>query len=129
MAAMDQEHDIRFREPRHHVKLWFALLLAPMAWMVGLSAKYAMVPYACGSLESLPMHAVSLVTLLIAIAGTALSWKLWQGSGKELPDERGSPLVRTRFMSLMGLMGGGLFALAIIAQWISSAFLNPCMSI
>jgi hypothetical protein len=29
----------------------------------------------------------------------------------------------------MALMSGGLFALAIAAQWLTAAFLNPCMSI
>jgi hypothetical protein len=126
---MDHEHDIRYREPRHHIRLWLALMAGPAAWGLGLTAKYAMVPFACGSLNTIGLHAVSLVTLLMALAGTLLSWRLWTESGREWPDERGSPLVRSRFMSLMGLMAGGLFALAIVAQWVSSAFLNPCMSI
>ena len=123
------ENEVEFREPRHHIKLWFALLAGPIAWMIGLTAKYAMVPFACGSTNSLAMHAVSAATLLLTVAGAVLSWQLWQRSGRQWPDERGTPVVRTRFMSMMGLMAGALFALAIIAQWITSAFLNPCMAI
>ena len=127
---MDNHEDqLEFREPRHHIKMWFALLAGPMAWMIGLVGKYAAVPFSCGSTSSLGLHAISAATLVVSLAGLLLAWQLWQQSGKHWPDERATPVVRTRFMAAMSLLAGGLFALAIIAQWITSAFLNPCMAI
>ena len=126
---MDHEREIPFREPRHHFKMWIALLAGPVAWIIGLAAKYAIVPFACGATSSLGLHLVSVVTLTIAVYGGVLGWQLWQQSAKEWPDDAPSPVVRTRFMAVMALMSGVLFSLGIIAQWITSAFLHPCMGI
>jgi hypothetical protein len=125
----DHEHDIVFREPRHHVRLWLALLTGPVAWMIGLVAKYAVVPFACGSTNTWSLHAISIATLIITLIAGFVGWQVWQRAGREWPSESATPMARTRFMAVMALMSSALFALAIVAQWLSSAYLNPCMSI
>jgi hypothetical protein len=127
---MANDHDeARFRAPSHHRKLWFALLAPPLAWMTALTLKYFLVPFSCGSLNTWPTHLISASMLLVTLWAAWVAWQLWQDSGKQWPDESGLPIVRTRFMAMLALMAGGLFTLAIIAQWLTSAFLNPCMSI
>jgi hypothetical protein len=125
----DHSDEPRFRAPSHHRKLWAALLAGPLAWSLGLTLKYFVVPFSCGSMNPIPTHLISAATLVITLLGTWLAWQLWVDSGKQWPDESGLPVVRTRFMAVMSLMSGALFALAIIAQWLTAAFLNPCMSI
>jgi hypothetical protein len=117
------------RTPRHIKREWVAVLVPPLAWMLGLVAKYALVPFVCGSGDTIWLHLVSIVTLLAALGASALSWRLYQRTGEEWPDDRIHTLDRGRFMAAMGMLSGALFGIAIIAQWLTSAFLNPCMSI
>ena len=124
-----QDEQARFREPRYITREWVAVMAPPLAWALGLVAKYALVPFVCGSGDTIWMHVVSVITLVIAAGGAVMGWRLYEGAGGEWPDDREMPLARSRFMAAIALMSGGLFSLAIIAQWITSAFLNPCMGL
>jgi nicotinamide riboside transporter PnuC len=119
----------RFREPRGIATLWFAVLAGPLAWMLGLNAAYGLVRVACAKDSMLYLHAVSFLTLLLALAGGWVAWREWKRAGAEWPQEEGGTIPRSRFMVAMGLLGSGLFSLVILAQWVASFFLNPCMGI
>lgn len=118
-----------FREPRGVAALWFALLAGPLAWMLGLNAEYGLVRVACARDGMLYLHAVSVLTLALALAGGWVAWREWKRAGGEAPGEEGGTIPRARFMSALGLLASALFSLAILAQWIASFFLNPCMGI
>ncbi|HEX8271507.1 MAG TPA: hypothetical protein VF615_02575 [Longimicrobiaceae bacterium] len=118
-----------FREGRGIAALWFAVLAGPVAWMLGLNAAYAFVRLACDEQTLLYMHASSLLTLALALGGGAVALREWRRAGGEWPGEGGGAVPRSRFMAALGLLGSGLFALTIVAQWIANLFLNPCMGI
>ncbi|HEX9937423.1 MAG TPA: hypothetical protein VGB15_09875 [Longimicrobium sp.] len=118
-----------FREPRGIAALWFAVLAGPLAWMLGLNAAYSLVRVACAKNSMLYLHAVSLLTLLLALAGGVVAWREWQRAGREWPGEGGGTLPRSRFMVALGVLASALFSLVIVAQWVASFFLNPCMGI
>jgi nicotinamide riboside transporter PnuC len=128
MADTTQERE-HFREGRGMAALWFAVLAGPVAWMLGLNAAYGFVRVACDQQSLLPLHGVSLLTLLLALAGGATAWREWRRAGGEWPDEGGGTLPRSRFMTALGLMAGPFFALVIVAQWTANLFFNPCMAI
>ena len=111
------------------LSLWFAVLAGPVAWMIGLNADYSLVRVACATGTMLPLHLVTLVTLLLAAAGGVVGWRGWRRGGGEWPGEGGTVLERSRFMSALGLMASALFALAIVAQWLAKLFLDPCVGI
>ena len=48
--------------------------------------------------------------------------------GQDGGGEEGGTLARSRMMAVLGLMGGALFSLGIILQWVASLFFNPCMA-
>jgi hypothetical protein len=119
----------RLRRPRGMAALWFALLAGPLAWMLGLNAQYSFVRLACAKGSMLYLHGVTVATLALALAGAWVAWREWHRAGRGWPDEGGGTLPRSRFMAVLGLMGGALFGLAIVAQWLANVFLNPCMGI
>jgi hypothetical protein len=119
----------QLREPRALAALWFAVLAGPVAWMLGLNAEYNLVRVACAKQDMLPLHAVSLLTLLLALSGGVVAWREWKRAGREWPGEEGGPIGRSRFMAAVGLMASALFSLTILAQWAAHFFLNPCMAI
>lgn len=123
------EREARLRAPRHGLGLWVALLGGPLAWMLGLNAQYSLVRVACDDNSLLWMHGSSLFTLLLAAGGGWVAWREWNAAGGRWPGEEGGPVGRARFMAAMGLLGSALFGLAIVAQWVASLFLHPCMAI
>jgi nicotinamide riboside transporter PnuC len=125
-ATESPEH---LRTGRGIAVLWFAVLAGPLAWMLGLNAQYSLVRVACARDNMLYLHAVSILTLLLAASGGWVAWREWRRTGRAWPDEQGGTMARSRFMVALGLLGSALFTLAILAQWVASLFLNPCMGI
>lgn len=117
------------RRGRVIAALWFAVLAAPLAWMLGLNAGYGLVRVACARNTNLSLHLVSLATLLLALAGGWVAWREWNRTGRRWPGEQGGPLARAEFMAATGVMTSALFSLAIVLQWVASLFFNPCMAI
>lgn len=118
-----------FRSKRALALIWFAFLVGPVVWFLGLNVDYALVRLACAESNSLPLHAVTLVSLALVAVGGVVAWREWGKAGRQPPGEGGSEVARTRFMCAIGLFGSALFAVVIIAQWAGKLFLNPCMAI
>lgn len=127
---MEPIDDVRnLRRPRGIALLWFAMLAGPVAWMLGLNAEYSLVRVACAKQNMLYLHSVSLLTLLLAVAGGLVAWREWKRVGREWPDEEPDAISRSRFMVALGLLASALFSLTILAQWAANLFFNPCMAI
>jgi hypothetical protein len=108
--------------------LWLGLLLPAIAWALQQSTLYVMVGWACQTGNFFAMHAVSLSAFVVAALGAFVSWRNWQGAGRERSDDdRAGALPRSRFMSVLGLTAGGFFALVIFAQWLAVVVIHPCM--
>jgi hypothetical protein len=129
MSPESVEEARAFTEPRGVLGLWYGLLGGPVAWLLGLQADYSLVRLACAKGTMLPLHLVSLATLLIALGAAAVAWRDWQRAGPEWPGEGGGVLDRSRFMAAIGLGAGALFSLVILAQWLAKLFLDPCIAI
>ena len=107
--------------------LWTGLLAGPIAWALHQQVMYSLVPRICAGLNRWVLHAVSLVCILMALAGTAVAWRLWQASG---PTERGEfegeLHSRIQFMAMLGVTGSLFFAMIVFAQAIPTFILDPC---
>lgn len=123
------EREAHFREPRGIALLWFAVLAGPLAWMAGLNADYALVRVACAEGTLVPLHVVTLATLLLTAAGGWVGWREWRRAGAEWPGEGDGTIPRSRFLAAIALLGSPFFALIILAQWAAKLFLDPCMGI
>jgi hypothetical protein len=119
----------RFRSPSGIVALWTGVLAGPLAWMLGLNLQYALVLVACSGGSMLLLHLVSVVTLAMAAGGAWIAWREWGRAGREVPGEGGGTIPRSRFMAAVGLLGSLFFSGVILAQWVGSFFLHPCMGI
>jgi hypothetical protein len=127
--AHEERERQRLREPRGLLALWFAVLAGPLAWMLGLNAQYGLVRVACAKGSMFSLHAVTVLTLALALAGVFVARREWHRAGRAWPDEHAGTLSRSRFMAVLGLLAGALFSLAIVSQWLANVFLNPCMGI
>src|SRR4051794_26633719 len=105
--------------------LWFGGLGGPLAWFVPQQALYVLNFGVATPENRLPLHVASAVALLTALAAVAVSRANWRAVGGWPADaDEGRP-ARLRFLSVLGMLAGSLFALVIVAQWIAVVMLDP----
>ena len=111
--------DVRVRPSS--TALWCGILAGPMAWIVDLQLRYALVSWACRRGAAWVLIAISLPLVLVCGVGALFAWRGWNAGD----DETAVP-GRIRFMAVSGLFLCAVFALTIIAATIPDFFLRPC---
>ena len=104
---------------------WASIIVAPLVFLTNLSLVYALVPLACQSQQTWPLHLSNAISLAFAIIASLLAWRAMRRT--EAP--RGTPRDRvgnTLFLSHIGVWVSALTALAIALQWSTQLLLSPC---
>jgi hypothetical protein len=130
--------------------LWVGILLAPTAFLVDLGARFALVEWACRNDTGFVLWLVAVVATVLALGGGLRAWKNWklfsrdaamesearqpsslQSTGHALHDDlrtdEGGKVGRGRFMALAGIAASAFFLAVILASFIPSLLLDPCM--
>ena len=124
---MREDAETYFVQRRGILVLWGGLLLGPVAWISHQQVSYLLVYWACGSGGMFVFHVLTILLLLLAGLGVYLAWTAWRHSGPEWADEGGTVSDRSRFLALTGLLLNGLFSLVILAQWLPTLLVDPCV--
>lgn len=107
---------------------WLGMALAPLAWILQVSANYALTPWLCrwGAGPRL-QQGITLAALIAAGVGIALCWSEWRRHGGGSLLRAGGDLVdRPRFMALAGLLFGALLWVLILMQGIPPFVVPSC---
>ena len=110
---------------RRIAALWAGLLLAPTAFLINLEFGYALVPTACRTGHTLPLHLVHLACLLLAVVGILVAQGN-RGSSDASAADPNDHTSRGRFMGGLGVTVGLLFVLVILSQAVPGFVLSPC---
>lgn len=129
LAASSRADEEHFTNTRSKLIQTFALLAAPVAWFIGFNLDYVLVRSACSGGSTLPLHLVTLGTLLVTIGGGVAAHHEWRRAGGGWPGAAAGPIARTRFVGVLGMLGAAYFALVVAAEWLTKLFLHPCMAI
>jgi hypothetical protein len=119
---------------------WFAFLGGAAAWIVHLSAGYALTEIACQSerlavaVLGIPaLHffafALTLIAALMGVAAAIVAFGMYPNGARADPvDDTGAleSLGRMRFMSFAGVIMNGVFVIAILAGGLPFMFLRTC---
>jgi hypothetical protein len=108
------------------VALWLGLLSGPVIVLANQWVAYCLVPDACARQNSLFVHLVHLVALLLIGGGYVLCRREWARLGRSEPDERPGPEHRARFMAFAGMVANPFFALIVLAMWLATFLFSPC---
>ena len=108
------------------MRIWFALLVAPILALTDQSVAYAMTGWACAHQQAFALHGVHLVFFAATITGTIAAWGLWRATSPSRT--RNETLARRHFLAGLATASGALSALAIAAMWIPNWVLSPCLS-
>jgi hypothetical protein len=117
----------RERPPVSDAALWTAVLLGPVVYLVNLQVSYVMVDWACASGTTWALHIAHAAAVAVAVVATLLSWSFWRRAGGDWPNSAGGSAARTRLLGAVGTLGGALFALSILAQWMTVMVLGACL--
>lgn len=98
-------------------RLAFAVGGAPAAWATHLAVSYLIVPESCRWGTVVGLHAVTAVTLAVALASLVVAARL-----RSAPDGEND----TGFAGTAGLVIGGVFLVAIVAEGLLPFLLDPC---
>lgn len=109
----------------------YAVLGGPLAWTLHLFASYFLVTLGCtsgwrGADAAVVIAAIPLAAA--AVASAVISLRRWRALGRD--QDWGSALAephgRGGFLWLVGVMLGGIFALAIAMQGLAPLFVPTC---
>ncbi|CAN7670174.1 hypothetical protein [Caballeronia sp. LjRoot31] len=113
----------------------YALLGAPLAWIVQICVCEALAAQACYPAQDPLVHpdlhalgayigAVSLVCLAVALGGLTAAWRGWrtlrQGSGTN-PDRRAG-----RFLFRVAILSSPMFVLGLLVTAMAALIVSPC---
>ena len=108
------------------MRIWFALIVAPLLALADQSIAFAMVAWSCAHQTTTAMHVVHLSFLAATVASTAAAWQCWretrpQGSVLHSP-------VQIHFLAGVATAAAALSALTIIAMWSAAWIIASCVS-
>lgn len=104
------------------MKIWLALLVAPLLALADQSIALSMAAWMCAKQHEIPMHAVHASFAALIIATTLAAWQQWRataGMGSETNAGR-------HFLAGLAAASGSLSALVVLAMWIPNWLLSPC---
>jgi hypothetical protein len=114
-------------DERAPVAQWVGLGLAPAVFAAHLQIAYNLVPWACVRRGGeVWIHVVGVLSVVLALIGAIVAWRVWLSAGREVPGEDGGSLPRTRFIGAVGLGTSSMLTLLLFAQWVTAFFLSPC---
>jgi hypothetical protein len=96
------------------MRLWPALILAPLFALAAASLGYALATPACARAMGWLLHLSFAVFLALSLAATAVAWRALAGARRE-------------FLPLVASGVGAFFSVVIAAQWVAAFVLPPCM--
>jgi hypothetical protein len=97
------------------MRIWFALLALPVLALIDQGIAYATAQWACSHQNVIAVHAVHVVSLLIALAGALAAGQAWRRSAAV--EARNETLARRRFLAGLATGAASLSALVIAAMW------------
>jgi hypothetical protein len=115
-------------EGREFLLLWTGVLASPLAWLAQLGGSYLLASRLCGHGHGWLLHLLSVAALLVVGAGATAAWSARSRFGASEGDAPLPTAECRRFMVAVGLALSALFALAIVASFIPTAMLSPCVS-
>jgi hypothetical protein len=108
-------------------RLWLAVLIGPIAWLVYLQTAYALVPWACRRPTGgmIALLAAGGVALALSTAGLVAGWQAWRRIDRSR-EAAGAATTRARFIALTGIGTSALFVLVVVAGMLPLLLLAPC---
>lgn len=108
------------------MRIWPALLLAPILALADQAVAYGVSGWACSHQQPLAMHVVHLALLLVVVASTALAAQLWRATRPAASSTHERDV--RHFLAGLATASGAFSAVVIVAMWYPSWVISPCFN-
>jgi hypothetical protein len=107
------------------MRIWLALIVAPLLALESQSIAFALVHWACDHQTMVAVHALYVACIGTTVVFGALAWR----HGRESVTVAGSEARRRqRFLSGLATASAALSSLVIAAMWVPTWMLSPCIA-
>jgi hypothetical protein len=112
------------------LKIWLALVAAPMLALTDQAVSFAAVGWACAHQQTMAIHAVHAFFLAAVVAGTVPALKLWRDEAMRMNGRinGGESSARRHFLAGVAACVGALSAVVIAAMWMPTWAIAVCSS-
>ncbi|MGE5616657.1 MAG: hypothetical protein ACM3X5_07050 [Bacillota bacterium] len=108
------------------MRIWLALLVAPILVLAQQSIAYATSGWECARQYLFAVHAIHAGVLIATVVATVLAWQYWRQTRVE---SRTNEVIAARhFLAGLAVASGAFSALVAAAMWIPAFGLSPCFN-
>ena len=106
------------------MRIWPALLLAPVLALADQAIAYAVVGWSCEHGRAIVVHAIHAAFLVAAATSVVPAWRAWRDS----LGRAGEAAQRQHFLGGLAIASAALSVLVIAAMWLTAWFIAPCVA-
>ena len=108
------------------MRIWLALLVAPMLVLADQSIAYATSGWECARQYLFAVHGIHAAVLVATLVSAVLAWGYWR---ETLVESRTNERIAGRhFLAGIALASGAFSSLVVAAMWIPTWGLSPCFN-
>jgi hypothetical protein len=108
------------------MRIWFALIVAPLLALTDQTVAFALVHWACAHQSAWVVHLSHGIFLVLAVVAAAAAWLEWRQTAVA-PGTRDAT-VQVHFLAGVAMMVATLSAVAIVAMWIPTWMISSCIA-
>ena len=108
------------------MKIWIALIAAPILALMDQVVSFATVGWACAQQHGVAVHAVHALFLVAAAASTVPAFQAWRGSGSGIDGSRNESVARRHFLASVAVGVGTLSVITIASMWMPTWVISVC---
>ena len=108
------------------MRTWIALIVAPLVALADQAVAFAMVDWGCAHQSIWAVHLSHLVCLALATLAAWAAWSRWRET--TVSSGTGEATVQFHFLAGVAMMVATLSAVAIVAMWIPTWMVSPCIA-
>ena len=109
------------------MRIWFALLVAPVLALADQGMSLAATNWACAAQRPIAVHLVHALFLIPVAASIVPAWRLWRVP-VSTATERPHSVEEIRFLAGIAAGTAAISAAAIVAMWMTTWVIAPCYS-
>ena len=108
------------------MRIWFALLVAPILALTDQAIAYATAGWSCANQNALAMQLTHGFFFAVTVGAAVAAWQLWRET-RAIPEPRDFTEVR-HFLAGVATASGALSALVIFAMWMATWIVTRCFN-
>jgi hypothetical protein len=110
------------------MRIWFALIVAPLLALTDQTVAFALVGWGCTHHSVALLHASHLVFLALTTGSGIGAWLTWRQTAVASASSNEAAPLQRHFLAGVATATASLAAIGIVAMWIPTWLISPCIA-